>query len=71
MVLACHVILQDHVIKGSCDFMVSSHQGELPSKFGGHRHSDSKDIMNLVCHVILEDHVIKGSFDFMGGNHSR
>ena len=21
MILVCHVILQDHVIKGSCDFM--------------------------------------------------
>ena len=21
MVLVCHVILQDHIIKGSCDFM--------------------------------------------------
>ena len=28
MVLVCHVILQDHVIKGSCDFM-----GYIPSRY--------------------------------------
>ena len=38
--------------------------------FGGHRHSDSRDIMVLVCHVISKDQVIKGSYDFMSGNHS-
>ena len=26
--------------------------GFHPAKFGGHRHSDSGDIMLLVCHVI-------------------
>ena len=32
MILACHVILQDHVIKGSFDFMLcaGAHQGRLP-----------------------------------------
>ena len=30
-----------------------------PSRFGGHRHCGSGDMI-LVCHVILQDHVIKG-----------
>ena len=29
-----------------------------PTKFGGHRHCDSGDIIVLVCHVILQDHKI-------------
>ena len=55
MVLACHVMSQDYVIRGSCDFMggqpikVSYH----PAKLGGHNHFGSEIIMNLVCHVIL------------------
>ena len=31
-----------------------------PTKFGGHRHHGSGDILVLVCHVILLDHVING-----------
>ena len=58
-----HVISQDHVIKGQCEFCrekpieVSYHN----AKFGGHRHCVSGNIMILVCHVIFQDHVIKGS----------
>ena len=53
MVLFCHVVSQDHVIKESCDFQggaitVSYH----PAKFGGRRHCGSGDIMILVCRVI-------------------
>ena len=43
MVLACHVILQDHLIKRSCDwepFMLSHH----PAKFGGHGQNGSGDM---------------------------
>ena len=46
MVLVCHVISQDHVIKGSCDFyrweplMISHH----PAKFGGLRQGGSEDV---------------------------
>ena len=68
MVLVCHMILQDHVIKGSRHFM-----GRSPpriAKFGNHRRSDSGDIAFLVCHLILKDHTIKGSFDYMGGGRS-
>ena len=38
--------------------MVSLH----PTKFGGHRHCDSGDIIVLVCHLILQDHMIKVSY---------
>ena len=31
MVLVCHVILQDHVIKRSCDLIGKSHQVKLPT----------------------------------------
>ena len=55
MILVCHVILQDHVIKKSYDVV-----GEEPVqvnyhlvKFGGHRHCGSEDIKILVSHVIL------------------
>ena len=50
MILACHLILQDHVIKESCDFcgweplMIS----QYPAKFGDHRHCGSADVMLLV-----------------------
>ena len=35
------------------------------AKFGGHTHSDSRDIINFVCHVVLQDHVTRLSYDFM------
>ena len=37
-----------------------------PTKFGGHRHGGSGDIVVLVYPVVLQDHLIKGSSDFMG-----
>ena len=43
--------------------LMTSHR---PTKFGGHRHYGSRDIMVFVCPVILEDQVANGSFDFMG-----
>ena len=44
-----HMILQEHVIKGSCNFADSNH----PAKFDGQKHSGSGGIMFLFCHVIL------------------
>ena len=43
MILVCPVILQDHVIKGSFDFM-GIRVSYRPAKFGGHRYSGSGDI---------------------------
>ena len=45
--LICHLILQDHVIKGSFDFMNRSSLkvSHLPAKFVGHRHCGSRDIV--------------------------
>ena len=50
MVLVCHVISQDLVIEGSCDFV--SHD---PPKWGGQGHCSSVEIMVLNYHVILQD----------------
>ena len=63
MFLVCHVIKQDHVIKGSGDHDVddSLKVSHHPSKFGSHRHRGIGDIMLLVCHVISSSHVIKES----------
>ena len=49
MILGYHVISQDHIIKGSCDFIgrnPSRYKVRYdPPKFGGHRHCGSGDIM--------------------------
>ena len=61
MILVCHVISQDHVIKGSYDFFWQEpiKVRYPPAKIDGHRHSDSGDIVVLVCHVISQSHAIK------------
>ena len=41
------------------------------AKLGGHRDSDSGDIVVLVCDVISLDHVIEGSSEFIGRDPSR
>ena len=49
MVLFCHVISQNHVIKWSCGFMGRTPYGNsYSSKFGGDRHRGSGDVMVLV-----------------------
>ena len=40
-------------------------------KFGGHRHSDSREVMIFVCHVTLLDHVIRALYDLLVGSSSR
>ena len=69
MVLACHVMSQVHVVRGSCDFM-GSRVSYHPPKFCGHSHSGSGVIMNVVCHVIMQDHMIRESCNFMDGSSS-
>ena len=64
--------LQEHVIKGSYDFMeepfkISHH----PAKFGCYRDSYKRDIRISVCHVILQDQLIKAFYDFMFGRLSK
>ena len=55
MVLVCHVISKNHLIKVSCDFMDGSASRLMlshhPAKFGGHRHCGSGDKMFLVAEV--------------------
>ena len=41
------------------------------TKFGGHRHSGSGDVIVFVYHVILQDHLIKALCDFMVWSPSR
>ena len=41
------------------------------TKFGGHKHGGSRDIMVLVCHVILQDCFMKRSCDFMSRSLSK
>ena len=67
MVLVCHVISLDNVIKRSCGFMSRS-----PSKQVTILQSvvaiATLVVEFLVCHVISQDHVIKRSCDFMDGS---
>ena len=42
-----------------------------PSKFVGHRHPGSRDIMAFVCRVALQEHVTRPSSDFMIRSFSR
>ena len=49
IVLVCHVISQEYVIKRSRDLVVVARQGKSPSdQVSGPRHSGSGDIMVLV-----------------------
>ena len=59
-----HMTLQDHVIKGPCDFTVYP---TLPLLIV--RHCGSGCIMILVFHVISQNHVIIWSRDFIGRCH--
>ena len=72
MFLICHLILQDHMIKRSCDFMSRSpsilNVSHHLAKFGGHTHCGREDIMDLVCHVALQDRETKESRDLWGDN---
>ena len=43
----CHMIRQDHVIKGSCDFISRSPSSYDPAKFGSLRHSGSGEVFGL------------------------
>ena len=48
MVLVCHMILQDYITKGSCDYIVKSPSMlSYQPTFGGHRHCDTRVVMVL------------------------
>ena len=57
------MISQDHVIKGTCDFMGKTPLvvTQISAKFDGNRYRDSRNTMILVSHVISQDNMIKGS----------
>ena len=65
MVLNWHVILQDHVIKQSCDFMSRSPLMQVTIQ------QSLVALATLVLELIPQDHVIKWSFDFMLWSPSR
>ena len=57
-ILVCHVIWYEPIKVGN-----------LPAKFGGHKHSGSENVF-LVYHMNVQDYIIKESCDFMGGSPS-
>ena len=49
MIFVCHSNSEDHVIKGSCDFICSfPHDKSQSAKFDGHREWGSGDTMFVV-----------------------
>ena len=68
MILVCHVISQDHVIKK----VMRLHKQEPinvsyhTTKSGGHRDCGGGDIVVLIYHMILKENVIKGLCDCIG-----
>ena len=73
MIIVCHVIFQDYMIKGHMALRAEAHQGGsiniLQSLMA--KGTVVVDIMILFCHVISQDHVIKESYGFMGRSVSR
>ena len=56
MFLVCHGISEDHVVKGSCDFIIRTPSWlvmTLPAKFGCHRDYYSGDVTLLVVVMTL------------------
>ena len=47
MLLVCHMIELNHVVKWS-----GGYNNRSSLRFGGHKHCSSEDVMILVCHVI-------------------
>ena len=71
MLLVCHVISQDHVIKESSDFISRSPVSYHPAKYGCYRHSGRGDIMVFVCSMTLQEHVTKARNNLMISSPSR
>ena len=70
IVLVCHVISQDHMMKQACNTTGKSPLRQVTILQNLAAIFASGVIMILVCHVISQDHVIKRSCDFMGGSPS-
>ena len=51
MVLVCHVISQDPIIKESCNFIGRSSSSYHSANFSDHKHSGSGDIVVFVCQI--------------------
>ena len=61
IILVCHMILNNHMVKESCEFMEPIKVSHHPAKFGDDKNCCSGDKLLLICHVILQDHLIEGS----------
>ena len=58
MVLVCHVISQDHLIKGSCDFIGgSSPPPSLPHTVGHHTTTLGGILVVEICFLWLKDKI--------------
>ena len=69
MVLICHVISQDHVIKGSRDYWQKPLKLSYHStKFGAHSYRGSGEFLFFVRQVILEDPMTRFSLLVGWGN---
>ena len=71
MFLVCHVILQDHEAKGSCDFMVGIPSWQVKPLTSFVAIGIVVHMMVLVCLVILPDHEPEGLSNFMGRSQLR
>ena len=65
MVLICHVISQNHVLKRSFDVMGRRRSWEVTIVQSLVGIGTLVEKTFLVCHVISKDHVIKGACAFM------
>ena len=69
--LGCHVTLQNHVIKGSSNFMGGSSLWYITTLASLVAIGIVLIEMFLVCYVIKQDHVIKGSGGYNNKSPSR
>ena len=71
MLLVCHVILQDHMIKEYSNIMGENSSWQIPNLPCLVAIGTVKVKMILVCHMILQEHMIKGSCDFIDRSPSK
>ena len=70
--LICHMISQDYMIEGSCNFISKIGKSSLmqvtilPSLV---RKALWQWNNNLICHAILQDHMIKAHVNLWAGSH--
>ena len=68
MVFICHVTLQRLVMKAFYDWLGAPTVTGHTTKFDGHTHFGSGEMIILNCHMISHCHVIIESCEFMVGS---